>query len=156
MRNKERIDLFLNLIDVKKVLDIYFKKDTSISEEIKQTHTQKILEKYEEIRKYWKLHSDLRFSQVLVNMKVIPNYEGFWYYWEEEEILLKLGIEPREFLFWGRNYDKDMNQLPKTEYLLIKNMKTDHIKAILDGKWCTFGIYYDTFIKELELRNNNT
>lgn len=151
MRLKERIDIFLNLVDVRKALDIYF-NSIEVSEELKNNYTNSILENYERIRKYWKSNYDLRFPQVLVNLGIIPNYQGFWYYIEEVEILLKLGVEPREFLFWGRNYDKDMNKLPKTEYLLIKDMNTDHIQAIIDGKWCISGIHYETFLKELERR----
>lgn len=151
MRLKERIDIFLNLVDVRKALDIYFNR-IEVSEELKNNYTDSILKNYEKIRKYWKSNYDLRFPQVLVNLGIIPNYQGFWYYIEEVEILLKLGVEPREFLFWGRNYDKDMHKLPKTEYLLIKDMNTDHIQAIIDGKWCIGGIHYETFLKELERR----
>ena len=151
MRLKQRIDIFLKLVDIRKALDIYFER-VNISEELKDTFTLTILEKYEKIRSFWKSNYDLRFPQVLINMGIIPNYSGFWYYIEEVEILLKLGIEPREFLFWGRNYDKDMHKLPKTEYLLIKDMNTDHIQAIIDGKWCISGIHYETFLKELERR----
>lgn len=37
----------------------------------------------------------------------------------------------REWLVWGRNYDKDMNLLPQTEWIPIKDLTTDHIYNIL-------------------------
>jgi hypothetical protein len=37
----------------------------------------------------------------------------------------------REQFVWGRNYDKENNRLDKTEYILLKNLDTDHIVAIL-------------------------
>lgn len=41
----------------------------------------------------------------------------------------------REILNWGRNYDKYMNQLSKTEYIPIKDLDTDHIYKILELKY---------------------
>lgn len=37
----------------------------------------------------------------------------------------------REWVLWGRNYDKDMKRLPKTEWTPIKDLDTDHIYEIL-------------------------
>jgi hypothetical protein len=37
----------------------------------------------------------------------------------------------REHFKWGRNYDKDMNKLPQTEWVLLKDLDLDHIKAII-------------------------
>ena len=37
----------------------------------------------EKIEKFWKEHPDLRFTQVLVNMNIIPNFPGSWYYKED-------------------------------------------------------------------------
>lgn len=37
----------------------------------------------------------------------------------------------REKFIWGRNYDKDNNRLAKTEYILLKDLATDHIINIL-------------------------
>jgi len=32
---------------------------------------------------------------------------------------------------WGKNYDADNNRLPTTEWILLKDLSTDHIIAIL-------------------------
>ena len=40
-------------------------------------------------------------------------------------------FETDRFLLWGRNYDKNMKRLPKTEFVPIKDLNTDHIWAIL-------------------------
>ena len=37
----------------------------------------------------------------------------------------------REWVLWGRNYDKNMNLLPETEWIPIKDLDTDHIYEIL-------------------------
>ena len=59
----------------------------------------------------------------------------------------------RHLLKWGRNYDKDMNKLPETEYIFIADMDTNHIHAIIDGKWVTkYNFYYYIFKDELKLR----
>ena len=36
------------------------------------------------IEEYWLEFPDLRFTQVLVNMNIIPNFPGNWYYKEDE------------------------------------------------------------------------
>ena len=49
-----------------------------------------------------------------------------------KESLLEEVIESLRGSFkWGKNYDKDMNRLPKTEYILLKDLDTDHIYNIL-------------------------
>ncbi len=47
-----------------------------------------------------------------------------------------------------------MNKLPKTIYNPIKDLDTDHIKAILDGDYCNNEIYLETFKEELKFRNS--
>lgn len=59
----------------------------------------------------------------------------------------------RKHLTWGRNYDKDMNRLPKTEWITIENMTSDHIQAILDGLWVENNPFYkELFEEELKFR----
>lgn len=38
----------------------------------------------------------------------------------------------REWVLWGKNYDKDMNRLPQTEWIPIKDLDTEHIYKILE------------------------
>ena len=38
----------------------------------------------------------------------------------------------RENISWGRNFNEKGERVP-TKYILIKDLKTEHIKAILDG-----------------------
>lgn len=37
----------------------------------------------------------------------------------------------RSNMVWGNNFDKNMIKLPKTEWILIKNLSNNHIKNIL-------------------------
>ena len=37
----------------------------------------------------------------------------------------------REQFVWGKNYDKDNNLLPKTQFIKLKDLDTDHIINIL-------------------------
>jgi len=83
------------------------------------------------IKKYWLENQDLRFTQVLINMGYIPNYPGSWYYKEDYDTFMQSGNAPRDVLFWGQNYDRDMERLPETKWLLIRDMIIDHIKAVI-------------------------
>lgn len=61
----------------------------------------------------------------------------------------------RQHLKWGNNYDKDMNALPETIWVPIKDMSSEHIQAILDGGYVKNNYaYQELFKKELEFRNN--
>ena len=105
------------------------------------------------IQQLWTEYPDERFSQTLINNDYIPNYQGFWYYTEEGEILEKQGVDASEYLFWGQNYDKEGERLPETKYRLIKDLDTDHIKAILSGGHVEEeSKYHKAFTKELEKR----
>ena len=152
MRPKERIIPFLEFIDnVKLIRDIW---NIIVDEEEFRDTLWLIRSHQDQIKEFWLENPDLRYSQVLINLGIIPNISGFWYYIEEDEILEQLGIPAREYLLWGRNYDKDMNLLPKTERILIKDMATDHIQAILDGNFAKNPKYIECFKNELKLREN--
>lgn len=61
----------------------------------------------------------------------------------------------REYCKWGVNYTKDMELLPKTLWKPIKDLETDHIKAILDGNYSKEGTFYNQIFKEeLKFREN--
>jgi hypothetical protein len=57
----------------------------------------------------------------------------------------------REHFTWGRNFDKDMNRLPDTEWIPLKGLETEHIKAILEGNWAK-GYSQELMIRELDYR----
>lgn len=151
MRRPERIPIFLDLTygKISDILFLIFNLSTYLDPvEI----VNRYYDKLPEIKSFWLENPDLRFSQVLVGMQIIPNVVGSWYYIEENEILEQLGIEPREYLLWGQYFDKDMNRLPEPIYRPIKDLETDHIKAILDGDWCRLDEYKECFKNELKRR----
>ncbi len=62
----------------------------------------------------------------------------------------------RECVCWDSNYDKDMNRLQQIEYVFIKDLTIDYIKAILEGKHIDKNKFFkELFIKELEYRKDN-
>lgn len=59
----------------------------------------------------------------------------------------------REHMYWGRNYDKNKQLLPKTEWVLLKDITDDHLDALLvylKGKK-----FLDVFEKEKQYRDGN-
>tara|TARA_R110000851_G_C12795886_1_gene536878 strand:+ start:31 stop:435 length:405 start_codon:yes stop_codon:yes gene_type:complete len=38
----------------------------------------------------------------------------------------------RENFTWGRNFNKEMNRLPKTEFVLLKDITDSHLEALID------------------------
>lgn len=62
----------------------------------------------------------------------------------------------RQHMFWGKNFDKDGNQLPKTQYTPIKDMSSSHILAILTNIKGISPLYKETFENELKYRTLGT
>jgi len=104
-RNIKRIDRFLELVDNENLLTNIWKlplKDDSL-----RAVLSLIAVKDKEITEFWKDNPDLRYSQVLIGMGIIPNYPGFWFSYEDEDNLQDQGVDPAIFLIWGVNFDKD-------------------------------------------------
>jgi len=127
MRLKERIPIFIERVNWPSLLTTIWKinlKSEDINEILININARKL-----DIKNYWLLNQDQRISQVLVNLGIIPNMSGIWYYMEEIEILKELGVPPRDYLLWGHYIDrKNPNSL---RYSVIKELSSDHIKNIL-------------------------
>ncbi len=148
MRPIERIPIFIKLIDWKDLLvNIFrlYKKD--------QKELDKVLnyinDNIDEITDFWKECQDLRISQVLVSMNIIPNSSGMWYYMEEDDILLQQGNNLADILLWGtfgKSGKDPFKRIP------ISSMTTDHIQACLDNVPNIHPKYIQTMKKELKDR----
>ena len=145
MRLKERIPNFIEKVNIENLLLNIWELPVS-----KET-IESIKKDLPRIQQLWTEYPDERFSQTLVNNNYIPNYQGFWYYMEESEILKEQGVDASEYLFWGQNYDEKGKRLPETRYRLIKELDTDHIKTILNEGHTEEGSeYHKALTKELE------
>jgi len=148
-----------------KVLDYLFKPkpNTQMSFEDPYNYVDKMLENwinhFKGFSTLWLDNPDLRLTQVLVNTGIIPNFSGFWYNVEDEEIMINSNIlQPREIKFWGQNYDKDMKKLPETNWVLLKDLNTGHIENILldvlNDKMKISEEYSKYFSEELKIRQD--
>lgn len=135
MRVKERIDNFLQKVDLDKLSKrwnlVEDKEETSLSELLTVTSTYYDIN----IVNYWKENYDQRFGQVLINLGILSDDLKIWCD-EDDAILLDQGLPLEEVLYWGSNYDKDMNLLPETIYRLIKDLDSDHIEKIYTYLYC--------------------
>ena len=170
MRRPERIPIILELLkddsNKLKVLEKFFKPKEGSQLEIGMPYFEidniikRWIKMFEKFSVFWKLTPDLRLSQALVNCGILHNYIGFWYYLEDETTMISANIlKPRDIYFWGQNYDKDLNKLSQTNWVLIKDMSKDHIEAILkdvkDEKIKVAEKYIEYFNNELKLRKND-
>jgi hypothetical protein len=155
MRAIERIDLFLEFIDGNVTPIIQDIWELNFPEDNQDNFVDDIYSHMGEIRTFWKLNPDLRFSQVLVSLNILPNIPGSWFYTEEEEILERLGIPARDYLLWGQYFNKDGTKMDKPIRRPIKDMDTDHIKNILTGEWTRNPEYIKCFTEELERKNES-
>ena len=62
----------------------------------------------------------------------------------------------RDNFIWGRNFDKEGNRLPKTEYVKLKDLTDEHLEAL-----CTYTLegypakINKVFLDEQKWRNRN-
>lgn len=57
----------------------------------------------------------------------------------------------RNNMHWGVNFDKEMNRLPETKWVLIKDLDSSHILNILDLAYID-DFYREVFKEELNYR----
>jgi hypothetical protein len=163
-RCKERIPIVLKHIDwydfISKsgFIDAYFKdlncpdhlRDKNIDATKLQYIVEKCKDKIASIGSYWVENPDQRLTQVLVNMGIIENVSGTWYYMEETEYMITSHtLKPEEILFWG-SYGKDGQQ--KLKYILLKDMESEHIEACLKTQKNMNQYYRKTMEKILRFR----
>ena len=147
MRPKERIPIFLENVNWERLAKRW-KVDISAFNYIRLSDKSTL----KEITNYWNENSDQRFGQVLINLGLIADTLITWND-EELNILLDQGCKPRNVILWGRNFNKAGERLPKTEWILIKNLETDHIEAILKTQFLNLNAdYIKIFKDELKLR----
>ena len=79
----------------------------------------------------WIKLPDLRLGQFLINECLIPD-SSIWYIEEDDWLINKGYFKFEEIKFWGKNFDKEDNKLPKTEWILLKDITDDHVKGILE------------------------
>lgn len=77
--------------------------------------------------------------------------------WLSEAEIRDVIVDIREQFQWGRNKDKDGKLLKQTEYILLKDIKTDHLIAILfylntGNKGSYEKAYREIFLSELNYR----
>lgn len=131
MRNKVRIDNFLNNVDISNLINDIWK--------LSNVDVQRIIDNISDIKEKWYEMPDMRFSQILVYLSYINNESGFWYYYEEDEILKIQGYKPRDYVYWGNIFDKNGNKLPEVNYILIKDMNLDHMQTLIKHDWIRKG-----------------
>ena len=143
MRPIERIDDFLSKVDWDK---LYYERWKINPDDLPRVHKSEL----DNMVHYWKKNYDQRVGQVLINLGLIPDSLFAWND-EEPNILISQGFDPAECYYWGNNYDKDMNRLPKTIYKPIRELSTEHILSIIDGGFIIFNRLYSGIMEE-ELR----
>ena len=127
MRNKNRIQIVLDLMLNKEIL-LHFLNTSS------QKLIDDLYNNWEEIEEEWLKYPDCRLGQLLVNLNLIPskNIEHIIWNIEEDDWLIKNGYcNIEDIKFWGVNYYKNGKQRKTTKYVLLKDLKTDHIENII-------------------------
>ena len=152
MRKVKRLRFLYKFFKSKKNFKIYLRDIVKIesANEIKAWSEIFYLNFYS-AKAHHKDNPYLRFSQVLQHMGLYQS--GTWFYKEDYEVLIELGVQSRKVLFWGNNLSKNNNRLKKTNWMLIKDMDTEHIKAVLSNNFTHNVTYMKCFINELKLRN---
>lgn len=127
MRNPNRIPICLTLFSNENVL-LNFLKDPN-----KYLRTN-IYYNWDLIKETWLKYPDLRFGQLLCNLRLIPDIDIEDEIWsiEEDNWLIDNGYcKLEDIKFWGVNYYKNGKKRKSTKYKLLKDLDLDHIKNII-------------------------
>lgn len=107
----------------------------------------------DQIAEYWLDNPDQRLTQVMVNMGYLPNAMGHWYYIEETIWAIDKGLVAVEDInFWGVNYDKDGNLLPKTIYKPLRDLEVSHMENIIKHVKKNHGSLPPAYLKYFQKR----
>ena len=150
MRPKERIPTFIELIDWKQLIEKQWKLPFNKTE--RKHVIAQIKNNIPKIIMYWAEYPDERIGQVLVNMGIISNVSGMWYYMEDDDILIKQGHKPEDVCLWG-TYGKDGKQPFKR--ILIRDMSTEHMQACIDTQPNINPAYKELFEKLIKERTDD-
>lgn len=127
MRQKLRIPI---------VIDI-FRNNTEILLKFLNTKDiyviDKIYDNWNLIEHEWEGYPDLRFGQLLVNMNLVSGEigEGIWNIEEDDWLFKNNYCDIQNIKFWGVNYYKNGKKRNVTKFVLLKDLKTDHIENII-------------------------
>lgn len=83
MRDKKRIKKFIEKLSYDNLLKIFNFWEIPYTKEI----LNQIICHKSEIEFIWLINYDLRFSQIIIYMKLLNNYPGCWYFIEDNELL---------------------------------------------------------------------
>lgn len=126
MRNPKRIPIILEKIDWQLFVD------HMVALEQSEKALNEINSSLNLIEHMWKKYPDLRLGQLLINILIIPDSQIAWNT-EEVDWMIQTGqLDFEDICFWGKNFDKDGNKLPQTEYITLREVTPDHAQAILD------------------------
>lgn len=126
MRAPQRIPILMEKINFEQ-----FIADLKVFENPKEVSDQIDLF---DVLEFWNENPDYRLTQVLIQLGYLPNSPGGWFYIEEDNWAIEKGlVKFEEIHFWGVNYDKDGNRLPKTIFKPLHELTTEHIENII--KW---------------------
>lgn len=133
MRPIERIDIYCALL--KRRADLWDFINIMLESPVKDVLKESLFpilkfeHHYNTFKTYWKDNPDLRITQVCVNLGIIDNIPGAWYYTEDYELMKSFGFADRDVFLWGTFGKSGKEPLKR---ILLKDMEDSHIEAILN------------------------
>ena len=127
MRNPNRIPICLKLFSKGNVLMHFLNIPYKDS-------IRNITNKWDLIENTWLQNQDLRFGQLLCNLRLIHHLEIEDNIWNIEETIWLVDnnyCKFEEINFWGINYFKNKKLRKTTKYKLLRDLDLDHIKNII-------------------------
>ncbi len=133
MRNPNRIPICLKLLFQNLILS-KFLGDYPKDKYKKCGYAKRIHESWNLIEKTWLENPDLRFGQLLCNLRLIHHLEIENHIWNVEETIWLVDNNHctfEEIHFWGINYFKNGKLRKTTKYKLLRDLDLEHIKNII-------------------------
>lgn len=133
MRNPKRIPICLKLLFPNKTLS-KFLGNYPEHKHIKCGYAKRIHENWDLIEETWNKYPDLRFGQLLCNLRLIPDLiieNHIWNIEEDNWLITNNYCNIEDIKFWGVNYYKNGKRRKITKFKLLKDLDIDHIEQII-------------------------
>jgi len=104
----------------------------NITQTVKNLLVRRLENNHDNIKKTWERYYYFKLSKILIDLNYLPASNRLEAVNESDWLVNNKLCSPEDIYFWSRSRDSTGNKLLEPELILLKDLKNDHISAILD------------------------
>jgi hypothetical protein len=129
MKSIKRIPIVLKHID----WDLYVQQNVpNITPSVKNKLVKEIKTNLNDIKASWERYYYFKLSKILIDLNYLPHSNHLEKVDESMWLVVNNLCDIENICFWNKTRSSDGNKLIEPEQILLKDLKNEHIAAILD------------------------